>query len=45
MNYIIGKYEEEYSDDLSEDLEIIASLYVDIETWKKSLKTREKINI
>lgn len=45
MNYIIGRYEEEYGEDLSEDPEIIASLYVDIETWKKALTTREKINI
>lgn len=45
MDYIIERYEEENGEDLSEDPETIASLYVDVETWKKSLTAREKINI
>ncbi len=45
MDYVIERYEEEYEEDLSEDPEIIASLYIDVETWKKSLTSREKLNI
>ena len=45
MDYVIERYEEEYGEDLTEDPETIASLYVDVETWKKSLTTREKINL
>lgn len=45
MDYVVQRYEEETGEDLSEDPEAIASLYVDVETWKKSLTTREKVNI
>lgn len=45
MNYVIERYEEENGEDLSEDPETIASLYVDVETWKKALTSREKVNI
>lgn len=45
MQYVMDRYEEEYGADLSEDPEIIDTLYVDVETWKKSLTSREKINI
>ncbi|WP_031547771.1 Hsp70 family protein [Oribacterium sp. FC2011] len=45
MDYVIQRYEEENGEDLSEDPETIASLYVDVETWKKALTSREKVNI
>ena len=45
MDYIVERYEEEMGESLAEDPEIIASLYVDVETWKKSLTSREKVNI
>lgn len=45
MDYVLELYQEEYDEDLSEDPETIATLYIDIETWKKSLTSREKINI
>lgn len=45
MQYVIERYEEENGEDLSEDPETIQALYVDVETWKKSLTSREKINI
>lgn len=45
MNYIIERYMEEYDEDLSEDPETIAGLYIQIEEWKKSLTYREKVNI
>ena len=45
MDYVIERYQEENGEDLSEDPETIAALYVDVETWKKSLTSREKINI
>ena len=45
MNYIVERYEEEYGEDLSEDPETIAALYVDIETWKKALTSREAVKI
>lgn len=45
MEYVTARYEEEYGEDLSEDPETIAALYVDVETWKKALTTREKVNI
>ena len=45
MNYIIEKYQEENGEDLSEDPETVAGLYVQVEDWKKSLTSREKINI
>lgn len=45
MEYVTERYQEENGDDLSEDPETIASLYVDVETWKKALTSREKVNI
>lgn len=45
MQYVTERYEEENGEDLTEDPETIASLYVDVETWKKSLTTREKVNM
>lgn len=45
MDYVLERYQEEYGEDLSEDPETVASLYVDVETWKKALTAREKVNI
>lgn len=45
MEYVQGRYEEENGEDLSEDPEAVAALYVDVETWKKALTSREKVNI
>jgi len=45
MEYVTQRYEEETGEDLSEDPETVASLYVDVESWKKSLTSREKVNI
>lgn len=45
MDYVTERYEEENGEDLTEDPETIASLYVDVETWKKALTAREKVNI
>ena len=45
MEYVNERYEEENGEDLSEDPEVVASLYVDVEIWKKSLTSREKVNI
>ncbi len=45
MNYVIERYQEENGEDLSEDPETVASLYTQVEDWKKSLTSREKINI
>lgn len=45
MEYVTERYEEDFGEDLSEDPETVASLYVDVETWKKALTSREKVNI
>ena len=45
MSYVTERYEEENGEDLSEDPETMAALYVDVETWKKALTSREKVNI
>lgn len=45
MEYVMQRYEEENGEDLSEDPETVAALYVDVETWKKALTVREKVNI
>ena len=45
MEYVIERYQEENEEDLSEDPETVAALYTDVETWKKSLTSREKVNI
>lgn len=45
MNYVIERYQEENGEDLSEDPETVAGLYTQVEEWKKSLTSREKVNI
>ena len=45
MEYVTERYEEDNGEDLSEDPETVAALYVDVETWKKALTSREKVNI
>ena len=45
MEYIVERYQGEKGENISEDPEIIASLYGDVETWKKSLTSREKVTI
>ncbi len=45
MNYIIQRYMEEYNEDLSEDPEIIASLYVEVEKWKRTLTDRDSVTV
>lgn len=45
MQYVIERYEEENGEDLSEDPETVQALYVDVESWKISLTSREKVNI
>lgn len=45
MDYVCERYEAEYGEDLTEDPETISALYVDVETWKKALTAREKVNI
>ncbi|MGN0506151.1 MAG: Hsp70 family protein [Lachnospiraceae bacterium] len=45
MSYIVERYEEENGEDLSEDPETVASLYIQVEDWKKSLTAREKVNL
>ena len=45
MHYVIERYEEENGDDLSEDPEMMATLYGMAEEWKKALTTREKVSI
>lgn len=37
--------EEENGEDLTEDPDALASLYVDVETWKKALTSREKVTM
>ena len=45
VNYIIEEFESENGEDLTEDDEAMATLMLDVETWKKSLTSREKVNI
>lgn len=45
MYYLAERYEEENGEDLTEDPETVATLYADVETWKKALSSREKVNI
>ena len=45
MNYVVEKFQAETGEDLSEDPDAVAALYLDVETWKKSLTSREKVNI
>ena len=43
--YVLGRYEEELGEDISEDPEIVSELYVNVEVWKKSLTSRENVKI
>lgn len=45
IKYVSERYEDEYEEDIMEDPEACAALYLDTENWKKSLSSREKINI
>lgn len=45
MDYVAARYEEENGEDLTEDPDAVASLYVDVETWKKALTSREKVTM
>lgn len=45
MDYVTERYEEENGEDLTEDPDAVASLYVDVETWKKALTSREKVTM
>lgn len=45
MDYIAERYQEEKGEDITEDPELIAALYGDVEMLKKSLSSREKVNI
>lgn len=45
MNYVMEKFQAETGEDVTEDPEAVAALYLDAETWKKSLTSREKVNI
>lgn len=45
MTYVMERYEEETGESLDDDPDAVASLYIDVETWKKSLTSREKVNI
>lgn len=45
MNYLCEQFESETGEDLTEDPEAVAALYLDVETWKKSLTSREKVNV
>lgn len=45
MDHVVSRYEEELGENLYDDMDTIAELYLDVETWKKTLSTREKVNI
>lgn len=45
MDHVVSRYEEELGENLYDDMDAIAELYLDVETWKKTLSTREKVNI
>ena len=45
IGYVTERFESENDEDLTEDPEAVAALYLDVETWKKSLTSREKVNI
>ncbi len=45
IEYIRERYEEMYEYDISEDPELIAGLYGEVEQYKKTLSTREKTNL
>lgn len=45
INHVMERYMAEFDEDLSEDPEAIEGLYTQVEVWKKSLTSREKVNI
>ena len=45
MDYVVERYEDETGEDLLEDADTMAALYVDVENWKKSLTSRESVKI
>ena len=45
MNYVAERYDEEYGEDIMDDFDTVSQLYVQVEEWKKSLTSREKVNI
>lgn len=45
MNYVTERFEEEYGIDLTDDPDVVSGLYIDVETWKKALTSREKVRI
>ena len=45
IQHIVERYQSEKGFDITEDPECIASLYNDVEEWKKSLTQREKTNV
>ncbi len=45
MSFAMDKFQAETGEDVTEDPEAVAALYLDAESWKKSLTTREKVNI
>lgn len=45
IKYVSERYEDEFDENVMEDPEACATLYLDTENWKKSLSTREKINV
>ena len=47
IDYLVERYQEEYGDDEdpTEQDEALATLYGQVETWKKALTAREKVNV
>ena len=45
MDYVAERYQEEYGVDILEDEEMMSTLYVDVENWKKALTARESVKI
>lgn len=45
IGYVTEKFEAETGEDLYDDEEAVAALYLDVENWKKALTSREKVNI
>lgn len=45
MDYLIREFENECGEDISEELEILDELTIEVESWKKSLTNRAKTNV
>lgn len=45
MKYVMEQYEGEGKENLMEDPDAVAVLYIDVENWKKALSVREKVKI